>query len=540
VIRDFVDLFLALSATASSQEKVLYLERYLSTVSEEEAGWVIYLLRGGKLSRVVSPRELREWLIECTQIPPWLFEESYGVVGDLAETVSLLFSRGERRREISLTSWIALLQQSRGHSAEQRRERIVAMWTELTQEENLVFTKLITGGLRLGVSKGLVLRAVAKVLKVHEEKLAHLFMGRERGEEYDLSLLRRALEEMHEGRSERVGPYPFFLAHPLLADPEELGSPGEWLAEWKWDGIRAQIVKRGERYAIWSRGEEIVTESFPELAVVSQGLPQETVLDGELIAWQEGKPASFADLQRRLNRKSVTEKIMQQTPVAFIAYDILENAGVDVRALPLWERRALLESIVQAVESPQIQLSPAISFSTWSELRRQREEARSYQAEGLMLKNLASGYGIGRKRGFWWKWKCDPFSFDGVLVYAQKGHGRRADLFTDYTFAVWDGDILVPCAKAYSGLSDAEIREIDRFIKRHTQERYGPVRTVQPELVCEIAFEGIQRSSRHKSGFALRFPRIVRWRRDKSAKDADTISRLKEFLPSADPAKAIG
>lgn len=529
-MRDFVDLFVALSATPSSHEKVTHLERYLVSVSDEEAGWALSLLRGGKISRVVTSRELREWVVDSAQIPLWLFEESYGVVGDLAETVSLLVSGGVDRHPVSLTSWVNLLQEMRGLPVDRRRERVVAVWHDGTPEENLVFTKLLTGGLRLGVSKGLVLRALAKVLTAPEEQLAHLLVGRDAGDELRLSRLREVLSEMNTGEHEGAGPYPFFLAHPLQGDPLDLGEPNEWLAEWKWDGIRAQLVLRGEHYAIWSRGEEVVTESFPELASISQRMQRGAVLDGEVVVWHGDKPGTFAELQRRLNRTSVTAKFVQQSPVAFIAYDILECEGDDIRGRPLRERRAMLESVVHETNSPQLLISSGIPFSSWSELAKHREDARLTLAEGVMLKHLPSPYGVGRKRGAWWKWKCDPFTFDGVLVYAQKGHGRRADLFTDYTFAVWDGDRLVPCAKAYSGLSNAEIQEIDRFIKRHTRERFGPVRTVEPELVCEIAFEGIQRSSRHKSGVALRFPRILRWRRDKSAKDADTLDRLREFL----------
>jgi DNA ligase-1 len=303
----------------------------------------------------------------------------------------------------------------------------------------------------------------------------------------------------------------------------------DWQIEWKWDGIRVQLVKRAGSVALWSRGDELISDGFPEIVEAGQTLPDGTVLDGELVAWDGDHPGTFFDLQKIINRRRLTPALIRSMPVRYLAYDLLEHDGVDVRHAPLSERSATLRNHYGALlESSQLFLiPPVVQACSWSEVLNAQQSARAKHAEGLMLKRLDSSYGVGRTmRGAWWKWKVDPYSIDAVLLYAQKGHGRRADLFTDYTFGVWDGERLVPFAKAYSGLTDKELLEIDSFIKRNTEERFGPVRTVKPELVFEIAFEGIQASSRHRSGVAVRFPRIVRWRRDKPTAEADTLATL--------------
>jgi len=325
-------------------------------------------------------------------------------------------------------------------------------------------------------------------------------------------------------------PYPFCLAHPAEDDITTLGNEKDWSAEWKWDGIRGQVIVRKDKLFVWSRGEELVTEKFPEFHDFTNVIPNGTVLDGEILSYQNGMPLPFGDLQTRIGRKNITKSILEKAPVAFMAYDILEQEGQDMRQKPFSERRQLLEKLSEDVEDTAFVLSPKVSFSSWQGLAKTRELSREHFAEGLMLKRKDSLYHVGRKRGDWWKWKVDPLSVDGVLIYAQKGHGRRAGLFTDYTFGVWHEDELVVFAKAYSGLTDAEFREVDAFIKKNTLEKFGPVRTVKAELVFEIGFEGIRASNRHKSGVALRFPRILRWRKDKKKEEADSLEMLNELV----------
>jgi len=530
----FVDLFHSLAEATKSSRKVELIAEYLASAPESDLGWAVHLLRGGKGERIVSTREVREWAAEFAAIPLWLFEESYHVVGDLAETTALVVLEPERIRASSYSSpslkgWIDLLRALKNASPETRKSAIHEVWSQLANRECLVFNKLITGGLRIGVSSGLVCKALSLVVGRDGKEIAHRLIRLRDPDSFRLDLLRS--ESLF--ASTTMTPYPFFLAHPIDGGVAALGSPVDWIAEWKWDGIRAQIVCRGGDVAVWSRGEELITESFPEFQMLTTQLSQGLVLDGELVAWGEDSPAPFGSLQKRLNRRRVTPKLVNDTPVAFIAYDLLELNGLDLRQTALAERRALLSECLDGATTlgQLLKLSPVIDFATWEELEAQRAGARNLQAEGIMIKRSSSAYGVGRCRGDWWKWKVDPFSVDGVLMYAQKGHGRRADLYTDYTFGVWSDGELVPFAKAYSGLTDAELRQVDAFIKAHTKEKFGPVRTVEPRLVFEIAFEGIQPSKRHRSGVAVRFPRITRWRRDKPVSEADTLDQLLGLLP---------
>jgi len=299
------------------------------------------------------------------------------------------------------------------------------------------------------------------------------------------------------------------------------------VVEWKWDGIRAQLIRRTGRTFLWSGGDELLSGRFPEVEEAAALLPEGTVIDGELLPWTGGAPLPFAQMQRRIGRKALGRKILSEVPVVLVAYDLLEERGDDLRALPFAERRARLAVLLAATPSAgRLMLSPAVAVQSWPDVERARARARESGAEGLMLKRRNSAYGAGRRRGDWWKWKVEPHSVDAVLIYAQPGSGRRAGLYTDYTFGIWDGDRLVPFAKAYTGLTDDEIRQVDAFIRRHTIEKFGPVRTVKPELVFELAFEGIQRSSRHKSGIAVRFPRMARWRTDKRPEEADTLATV--------------
>ncbi len=545
----FTPLYLAIRDTSRSDEKIKLIAQYLATAPNTEFGWAVYLLQGGSYRGGVKTRELRQWAAEVARIPDWLFEESYAVTGDLAETVSLLVAPktlahpASERPEHSLAYWIETIRAINATPALDRKGLVLALWATMTQAEVLVFTKLLTGGLRIGVAKGLVAKALASVVGVSQSEVWQRLAGEWQPQELTREALSKPLNIQ-----ESTAPYPFFLAYPLEPDTlKELSSldqprawQSEWQCEWKWDGIRAQIVKRAGQVAIWSRGDELVSAGFPELCAELSALPDGTVLDGEIIAWSGANhPASFAELQKRINRKKISPALQRAVPVRFIGYDILEHSGVDIRVRPLCERRAILAELYSDTLAclERTTISPTLSCKSFEEARLEQRQARAQHAEGVMLKRLDAPYGVGRtSRGAWWKWKVEPLSVDAVLLYAQKGHGRRADLFTDYTFGVWDGDTLVPFAKAYSGLRDVEIAQVDSFIKRNTKERFGPVRTVTPELVFEIAFEALWPSKRHRSGIAVRFPRIVRWRRDKKPHEADTLENLRS-LASLEPSE---
>jgi DNA ligase-1 len=409
-----------------------------------------------------------------------------------------------------------------------QRKEILNAWNQMDESQRFVWIKLITGGFRVGVSLRLVVRALERFSGIEAAVITHRLMG-----EWPATAdtYRRILSS--DTRDADISrPYPFYLAYPLKEKLGDLGSINSWQVEWKWDGIRGQVIKRSEQVFIWSRGEELVTEKYPELADSAASLPDGTVLDGEILPWKDDRPLPFSELQRRIGRKTVGKKLLREVPTAFLAYDILESDGADLRETPLLKRRKILGQIIANLPSDRMISLPLVTAQSWQELEILREESRRRGAEGFMLKRFDSVYQVGRRRGDWWKWKVDPLTADAVLIYAQRGHGKRAGLFTDYTFAVWQGDTLVPFAKAYSGLTDEEIVRVDRFIQRNTLERFGPVRSVRPELVFEIAFEGIQPSSRHKSCVAVRFPRIARWRRDKKIEEIDTIETLKTLLPT--------
>lgn len=523
-MKEFAKLLLSLAETTSILKKVSILKQYFAQVNPAEASYALFILAGGKVKRRVSSTELRAWVSELRELPLWLIEESYEVVGDLAETVSLLVSSATTgNTQQTLEYWIKYLELFDSYNEEVKREKVLSAWRSLSQHESLVFTKLITGGLRIGVQKALVIRAIAELKGIPETHVAERLSG---SLELHPDLWQRLISAEYSGPGLR--PYPFYLAYGISGGLEVLGDPTEWMVEWKWDGIRAQIVKREGKLAVWSRGEELMTERFPEFSQLLDFLPDGTVLDGELICWQGGEPLPFSRLQTRVTRKKMSKKDLESAPVKLIAYDLLEFDNLDIRSRSFEERRKMLTQVIPDADTGiPVLLSPLLEFPDWSRLSELRSLALSYKAEGLMVKRKSAPYGVGRRRGDWWKWKVDPYSIDAVLLYAQKGHGRRANLYTDYTFAVWNGDKLVPFAKAYSGLTDKEIYEVDAFIKRHTIEKFGPVRTVQPKLVFEIGFEGIQESKRHKSGIAVRFPRILRMRGDKRPEEADNIEVLK-------------
>lgn len=524
----FTQLYTELDESNRTNDKVAALERYFTAAPAEDAAWALYFLTGRRFKRTLSSTQLRIWAAEEAKLPLWLVEECYDAVGDLAETLALLLPETGNGIALPLHQVVAERIAPLSTLGEEKQRKLVRRtWREMNRQECFVWHKLITGGFRVGVGRTLVVRALANVAGVDPAVMAHRLMGDWTPTAADYkALLDRGVNQVDHSR-----PYPFFLAYPLEDPLESLGSCDQWQIEWKWDGVRAQVIRRRGDVLIWTRGEELVTDSYPELQRLGQWLPDGVVLDGEILAWREGAPLPFHVLQQRLGRKRIDARTLREAPVILMAYDLLEEDGVDLRPLPLSERRQRLQRLAASLpaDAP-FALSPTLEAQDWEAVAAMRVAARERGAEGLMLKRRSSSYGVGRIKGDWWKWKIEPYTVDAVLIYAQRGHGRRASLYTDYTFAVWDGDELTPVAKAYSGLTDEEIRQVDAFVRRNTVERFGPVRAVRPELVFEIAFEDIQPSNRHKSGVALRFPRMARWRRDKRPQDADTLEMLQALL----------
>ena len=543
-MKAFAELYANLDATTSSNAKLAALQAYFRDAAPEDAAWAVYFLSGGRPRQLVPTRLLRDMATEASGIEPWLFEESYQSVGDLAETISLLLPESTYTSEDGLAVWLEeKLLPLRGLPPLELAERLPALWAQLDQPSLMVCIKLITGSFCVGVSKLLVTRALAAMADLDSKRVAQRLVGYT-----DLSnrptpqgYLKLIAAESPDEHAQRGGqPYPFFLAHGLAQPVEQfndlLGSPADWQVEWKWDGIRAQLVKRDGRLWIWSRGEELVTERFPELHSLVSGLPDGTVIDGEIVVWKDAVQP-FALLQQRIGRKTLSKKVLEDAPVAVLAYDLLEHQGDDWRNHTQAERRTQLEQVIAQCNQPVLLASPLLTGATWEDLAEQREASRSLGVEGMMLKARDGLYGVGRTKdmGVWWKWKVDPFSIDAVLIYAQRGHGRRASLYSDYTFAVWDGPpgserTLVPFAKAYSGLTDEEMRKVDAIVRKTTVEKFGPVSSVTPSMVFELGFEGIALSKRHKSGIAVRFPRMLRWRQDKAVDDADNLATLQDLL----------
>ena len=519
-MKKFAELFEAIDSSTSTKAKTAAMAEYFATAEAKDAAWAAYFLTGHRPRQAVPSRRLHAWAAECAGLPLWLFEESYDAVGDLAETIALVLPPPKTSTDDPLHVWIEdRLLPLRELGEVEQRARLEDYWNALEGTQRFVFNKLITGNFRVGVSALLVVRAIAQAFAIDPKAIAHQLTGEWSPNEETW----RAIVSGQGAGLERANPYPFFLAHPLEAAPETLGERGEWLAEWKWDGIRAQLIKRGGVTALWSRGDEPIGGQFPEIMADATKLPA-CVLDGEILAWKDGRVMPFAALQKRLGRKNPGKKVMEDSPVIFLAFDLLEVDGEDWRNRPLHQRRSKLADIVHAIPGgSRFDTSSQVRAPSWETLALARAQSRELGTEGLMLKRLDSEYGVGRPRGVWWKWKIEPYTLDAVLIYAQKGHGKRASLYTDYTFGLWKGEELVPFAKAYSGLTDEEIKEVDGFIRRNTLERFGPVRTVKPELVFELGFEGIQRSARHKSGIAVRFPRMLRMRKDKPIREANTV-----------------
>lgn len=535
-MKQFANLFRELDGSNRTSLKVKAMKQYFASVDSKDAAWAVYFLSGNRLKRSIQLKELRRWVAEDCGYPEWMVEECYDHVGDLAETLSLLLAQRlelqDTSAEVSLTELVehSLLPLKNLEPAAQR-ERLGELLNCLDETSCFILIKLITGGFRVGVSKTLVTRALAELAGVEAGVMAHRLMGT-----FEPSA--DAYRELFcsEIRGDKAAqPYPFCLAYPMEEERslEDLfGAVQDWQIEWKWDGIRAQLIKRGDLVMLWSRGEEVLCEQFPEIIDAAASLRNDVVLDGEILAWdfETNSVASFATLQKRLGRKSAGPKIRKEVPIVFMAYDCLESERQDLRSAGLCDRRRRLEALCDSFDDVALRCSPRLKASSWQEVARIRDLSREQRVEGLMLKRLDSTYVAGRKKGHWWKWKVDPYTVDAVLVYAQQGHGRRAGLYSDYTFSIWKNGELVPFAKAYSGLSDAELRQVDRWIRAHTTDKHGPVRVVDPQLVFEIAFEGITVSKRHKSGIAVRFPRIHRWRRDKLAAEADSLDTILGLL----------
>lgn len=547
-MKRFAALYSALDETTKTNEKVAAMVAYFREAEPTDAAWAIHFLTGRRLKRLIQSGKLRAWAAEAAGLPEWLFGESYDAVGDLAETIALVLPDRSSEAQGSLAFWVENQVAPLAKADEETQKTLViGAWNVLGRSERFVFNKLITGAFRVGVSQELVVRALAQVGDLPAPTISHRLMG----EWEPTPAFYESLFHEGSGETQVSRPYPFMLAHALEADPTTLGEPDEWLIEWKWDGIRAQVIRRDGQTFVWSRGEELIGDRFPEIAEIGEKLADGTVLDGEILAFRDGNPLPFMELQKRIGRKTLTKKILSEVPVVLVAFDLLEQGGEDIREKPTSERREKLEALVESFNETTPLDAPAVAplfaddetdqpsrllvatklkATTWEDFGALRAAAREHNVEGLMIKRLDAPYLVGRKRGLWWKWKIEPLTVDAVLVYAQAGSGKRASLFTDYTFAVWDEEKLVPFAKAYSGLTDEEIGRVDNWVRRNTKEKFGPVRTVEPELVMELAFEGIQLSSRHKSGIAVRFPRILRWRHDKLPKDADRLEDIRKLV----------
>ncbi|MBE9179540.1 ATP-dependent DNA ligase [Oculatella sp. LEGE 06141] len=539
-MKRFTRLYQQIDATTSINEKVRVLQHYFQDELPHNAVWGLYLLLGKIRRRLITSKTLRDIFLQVSDIPEWLFQECHAHVGDSAETIALLLHETPLKRhqtsasdntkpDIALHEWMeVIIPQVKGvKSDEALRQLVVSWWSSLDDIEVFVLNKVLTGAFRMGASEKLVIKGLSAAFGISESVLAHRLMGDfEPTVEFYQQLTARAAEEQRSPSR----PYPFFLASPLDEEKFQTEDVWRWQAEWKWDGIRAQIIRRADELFIWSRGEDLITHQFPEFEAVFLQLPDGVVLDGEILGWMGDRPLPFNHLQKRLGRKKVTQKVIDENPVHFIAYDLLEQDGADIREQPLLKRRQSLVDVLATIDSPLVHGSPTLTVESFEQVKALRQHSRDRGAEGLMLKAIDSPYLVGRKRGYWWKYKVDPLSLDAVLLYAQAGSGKRANLFTDYTFALWNQGELVPFAKAYSGLDNQEIDELDRWIRKHTIEKFGPVRSVEPVYVFEIGFEGIAQSTRHKSGISVRFPRILRWRKDKPVEEADTLQTACNLL----------
>ncbi|MHA7865412.1 ATP-dependent DNA ligase [Flagellimonas marinaquae] len=547
-MKQFAQLIKTLDGTNKTNLKVQALSDYFLKANDKDKVWTIAILSHRRPPRPVNTTLLRTWAAELSNIPAWLFEESYHIVGDLAETIALVVPSSEKGSKKSLTTFLQEMIALKPKSENEKKKYLFQNWSVLDYYERFVFTKLITGGFRIGVSQKLMTRALSKATGIEEDILAYKLMGN--WDPNRISFHDLILEEKESDYLSK--PYPFFLAYAVEDDVSDLGDVNQWSVEHKWDGIRCQVILRNDELFVWSRGEELVTNKYPEFEAFVGVIPNGTVLDGELLPYPKGEIGTFKDLQTRIGRKNISRSLLEKIPCKLKVYDVLEWKGKDIRNKIYLERRKILESMISTTLNHQeneqnrsdtsynklpLLLSERMQFDSWEEVAKERELSREKHSEGLMLKRNDSTYQVGRKKGEWWKWKVDPLTIDAVLTYAMRGHGRRSNLFTDYTFALWDKNEegekeLVTFAKAYSGLTDKEFRQVDAWIKKNTLDRFGPVRSVTPQHVFEIAFEGIAPSKRHKSGVATRFPRILRWRKDKKIDEANSLDELKALIPS--------
>ena len=524
----FAALVIQISSSTKTNDKLESLAEYFTLADDKDKVWVIAIFSGRRPRRIVSSTSLAEWCTALANIPSWLFVESYSTVGDLGETIALLLpdAKNKTGKGENLYYFLEKFIELEKQDESIKKKFILDSWEQMNHAERFVFNKLITGSFRIGVSQKMMVNALSKVVDLSSSIIAHRISGNWDPSTTSFSnLLNTEVVDVDHSK-----PYPFYLAYALENEPVTIGNPSEWQAEWKWDGIRGQMIKRNNELFVWSRGEELMTEKFPEYFILKDLLPDGIVLDGEIIPAENGKPLPFAVLQTRIGRKNITKKQLTEAPISFFVYDLLEFNNKDWREKTLEERRNKMEEVLQNINHNSIQLSPIINFTNWDDLAELRKTSREMNSEGIMLKRKNSIYQVGRKRGDWWKWKIDALTIDCVMIYAQKGAGRRSNLYTAYTFAVKDGDQLIPFTRAYSGLTDKEFAQVDNFVKRNSLEKFGPVRTVKPELVFEIAFEGIAASNRHKSGVALRFPRMSRWRKDKKPDEINTLDDLKAML----------
>ena len=529
-MKRFAGLYDAIDSTTSTNAKVAAMVKYFGEAPQVDAAWAVFFLTGRRLKRLVSYIAIRDWTLAATGLEEWLLGECYAVVGDGAETAALVLDQVavDATDDVPLAEWVeARILPLRDLDPAAQQARVSQWWGSLDRLQRFMLLKILTGELRVGVSQTLVVRALAQAAGLPPTTIAARIMGEwTPSAEWFTGLLSHAHSD-----EDRSRPYPFFLASPVEEPVESLGPREDWIAEWKWDGIRAQLVRRADAVHLWSRGEELITHRFPEIAAAATHLPDGTVLDGEVLGFRDDRPLPFSALQQRIGRQKQVAQMARTVPVVFMAYDVLEDRGADFRHRPLDERRHVLET--HLATPGVLRTSEIVTAPSWSDLAALRSTSRVLGVEGLMLKRRSSPYRVGRRRGDWWKWKIDPYTIDAVLIYAQPGSGRRASLLTDYTFGVWHDGALVPIAKAYSGLSNEEIAELDKWIRRHTRERFGPVRHVEPVHVFELGFEGIAASTRHRSGIAVRFPRMLRWRTDKKAEDADTLEHVRRILEGA-------
>lgn len=538
-MQGFSELFHDLDEMTKTGDRLARMVEYFRAARPEDAGWAAWFLAGNRIKGAVRTGELRQWAAHRVSLPLWLLEESYERVGDLAETLALLVRGNQEAVPMSLSQVVedGLLSLVSADPVE-KQEILLGMWDRLRPMDLLPFHKLLTGGFRIGVSRGNLCKALAEVGGTDPAVIAQRISG-----EWDPRT--RAFGQIvgEEGPDDAwCRPFPFCLASPLQEEPDTLGDPANWWAEWKWDGIRCQFLNEEKGAMLWTRGDESVGESFPELLGMAPHLPPGLAMDGEILAWGPEGLRSFSRLQKRLGRKQPGPSVLKKEPVRFMAYDLMRVDGEDLRTIAFGERRKKLEHLFEQLPAGfPLQLSPRVDACTWEELSRKREESRDRGVEGLMLKRADSIYSSGRVKGDWYKWKVDPFVADMVVVGAQLGHGKRANLYSDYTLAVLDdtGE-LVTVAKAYSGLSDQELKEVDRYIRKNVTGKFGPVRSVRPGLVFEVAFEGARASGRHKSGVALRFPRIQRWRKDKEPKEVDSLENLLGYARMGEPKQGDG